>query len=437
MRDAREPYLRHATHYLTVCQEASALFQREGVAPSLAQEAVRRDFPQIMQAHEWACKLLQTDTEALRLCLLYPVHLDTLLFEVFSIKEQIRWLTVGAQAAQNLNDKPRFCELLAHCGDVHRGQGELDRARKLLERSLTVARELASPKHEALALTFLGQLYHQTAEGRRAIDCLERSLGCLAFLKQLPDPDVRGDRDHATIELRALRELAILYSWSGRHSRARRLARRALKVVRKSLPSVFEGEAVLNLGAVYLQSITFSRSLVKQFGDILLFYLGCGLVYRARWYVNRALDLARQSGFPSFELVCLSQLGTQSCCVMQFQKAIEHFEGALKLSHDLGNSDGAASALQSLGLVYDSLRQHARAITYFEQSIAISHAQGDSLSEGVTRHNLALALNAVGRADLAAEHEQAGGQVLAGIGLPARTSWKLRLIDRLTRKDPS
>jgi len=55
----------------------------------------------------------------------------------------------------------------------------------------------------------------------------------------------------------------------------------------------------------------------------------------------------------------------------QYAKAIEYFEQALAIAHDIGDRQGEGNVLGNLGIAYRSMGQHTTAIEYYEQAIAV------------------------------------------------------------------
>ena len=141
------------------------------------------------------------------------------------------------------------------------------------------------------------------------------------------------------------------------------------------------------------------------------------------WAVNEYLDIrgywtewvtalkagihaARQQNERHDESVHLSSLGLAYTNLGQVDKAIEYYEQALTIAHEIGDRFSEGSQLGNLGLAYADLGQVAQAIEYYEQALAIDREIGDRRGEGSQLGNLGLAYADLGQVDKAIEYHQ-------------------------------
>jgi tetratricopeptide (TPR) repeat protein len=102
----------------------------------------------------------------------------------------------------------------------------------------------------------------------------------------------------------------------------------------------------------------------------------------------RDLVHARENGYRSSELTALISLGqvytSISCC----GKAIDCYEQALSLAHQLNDCQKEALAAANLGVLYGSVRYFTKAINYYEQAIQLYQQTPDNLNTAVALINL-------------------------------------------------
>jgi tetratricopeptide (TPR) repeat protein len=81
----------------------------------------------------------------------------------------------------------------------------------------------------------------------------------------------------------------------------------------------------------------------------------------------------------------------------------------VRLSEDVGNLNGLAQSLDTLGTVHRSQGQHQEGLAHYRRSLSISERLGSRPEQALTLRNIGEALRALGRID------------------EARTSWRAAL----------
>ncbi|NQE38608.1 tetratricopeptide repeat protein [Microcoleus asticus] len=86
---------------------------------------------------------------------------------------------------------------------------------------------------------------------------------------------------------------------------------------------------------------------------------------------EKALTIYREIGNRQGEANSLGSLGNAYLFLGQFHRAIEFHQQSLKIKREIGNRQGEANSLGGLGSAYDSLGQFHRAIEFHQQSLEI------------------------------------------------------------------
>jgi tetratricopeptide (TPR) repeat protein len=103
---------------------------------------------------------------------------------------------------------------------------------------------------------------------------------------------------------------------------------------------------------------------------------------RAIDYYQQALPIFHQVGDHNGEAGALNNLGAVYDSLGQYQRAIDYYQRALPIFHQMGNHNGEAQVITHLGIAYAYLRQYQRAIDYFQRALPIYRQVGDRDNEG-------------------------------------------------------
>jgi tetratricopeptide (TPR) repeat protein len=111
---------------------------------------------------------------------------------------------------------------------------------------------------------------------------------------------------------------------------------------------------------------------------------------------------------PSLRAANLGSLGVAYQVMVQVERAIEFYEQALAISHELGDRRSEGVWLGDLGRAYRNLGQIEQAIRCSQEALAIAREIGDRRGEGFWHDRLGLAYRPLGQIERAIEfHEQA------------------------------
>jgi tetratricopeptide (TPR) repeat protein len=223
----------------------------------------------------------------------------------------------------------------------HRRRGHRHDEVTAWKAALEAAAHLSDPASRALARQYLGRIYAYLEQHEEASEQLRQAL---ALAEQHHDP---ANQAHARI----------LLSWAweqrGDGQRALEHATRALALYRTLGNPVWEGRALNQVGWY-----------AAHLGDY----------DRARELCEAALPLHRHR-YPDGEASTLDTLGYIDHRTGRYQQAVQHYQQALILCHELGDTYEAASTLDRLGHSHAALGHYGQARTVWREALDLCQAQ--------------------------------------------------------------
>jgi len=132
--------------------------------------------------------------------------------------------------------------------------------------------------------------------------------------------------------------------------------------------------------------------------------------------VQAGLEAARSDRAQYDESSFLNLLGLAYAALGQPGKAIEYYEQALKISHEIGNRRGEGNSLGNLGIAYKNLGKPRKAIEYHDLALIIAREIGDRRGEGAHLGSLGLAYAELGEMQKAIEQYKQGLDISREIG---------------------
>ncbi|MBP0026872.1 CHAT domain-containing tetratricopeptide repeat protein [Roseofilum sp. Guam] len=115
----------------------------------------------------------------------------------------------------------------------------------------------------------------------------------------------------------------------------------------------------------------------------------------ASW--EQALTLYREMGDRQGEANSLGSLGNAYHALGQVQRAITFHEQSLTLAREISDRQGEANSRGNLGLAYRVLGQYQRAINFYEQSLTLAREISDHQGETASLGNLGIAYESLGQ----------------------------------------
>ncbi|MEM9553626.1 MAG: CHAT domain-containing tetratricopeptide repeat protein [Acidobacteriota bacterium] len=247
-------------------------------------------------------------------------------------------------------------------------QGEWHRARRCYEELLPVAGAAGDRWLVVKLETSLGGVYANLGEPELAIGSYDRAL---ALARELG----RGD-DEATVS----NNLGALYRALGEPEEAIALYQRALESYRGRGDTYWQARTLNNLGYAFL---------------------ALGELDRAQAFLDEALTERRHAGDRRGEAITLRNLGRVAASRDHLTAAQSAFSQALTISRDLGDRRGEATGLLLLGSVLGRRGQVASARAQLDRALDLRRELGD-------RPGIAAVLLARGRTMLLAnDHGEA------------------------------
>jgi tetratricopeptide (TPR) repeat protein len=143
-------------------------------------------------------------------------------------------------------------------------------------------------------------------------------------------------------------------------------------------------------------------------GNLGTTYYSLGDYQKAIEYYEQALVIAHEIGNRRGEGAWLGNLGSAYRDLGQVEKAIEYYKQALVIAREIGDRSGEGADLANLGVAYSDLGQVEKAIKYYKQALVIAREIGDRSGEGADLANLGVAYSDLGQVQSAkAYHKQA------------------------------
>jgi tetratricopeptide (TPR) repeat protein len=193
-------------------------------------------------------------------------------------------------------------------------------------------------------------------------------------------------------------------------------ARRAIDYYQQALAIAREISAASTPGSPEWTAARGSEGI--QLGNLGNRYAELGDVQQAMDYYEQALTIFREisaastKGSPEWTAARrgegrnLSNLGNAYLTLGNARRAIDYYDQALAIAHEIGDRRGEGNRLGNLGSAYLALEDARRAIGYYEQALTIARETGDRRNEGIQLGNLGNAYAALGDARRAIDYYQ-------------------------------
>ena len=126
--------------------------------------------------------------------------------------------------------------------------------------------------------------------------------------------------------------------------------------------------------------------------------------------INDAATLMRLAGeldelaTPEAKTVAYGTRGVACYCTGDFPAALEHYNSALALYHELGNRSGVARVTGNIGNGYNITGNYPAALEHFNKALALFHELGDRRGVVISTGNIGNVYNNTGNYPAALEH---------------------------------
>jgi tetratricopeptide (TPR) repeat protein len=228
-----------ATYFRDVLVQTTELYKEGGdsILSGLALFDLERE--NIEAGHSWAASLIGKDKDATHLIKDYTltgIHIVNLRLP---LPERIIWLEQTLNATRLLKLKERECSALGNLGNAYSESGMHQKAIKLFQKQIILARKYSSRQGEGNAFGSLGAVYLELDQPQEAI---EFNLQYLKITQELGDHEGEG---------MALGNLGICYYDLGEYQKSIEFHKQSLLVFRKWGNYSGEARELRNLGNVY------------------------------------------------------------------------------------------------------------------------------------------------------------------------------------------
>jgi non-specific serine/threonine protein kinase len=290
------------------------------------------------------------------------------------------WLESSLAASHNAEPVLR-ARALFRAGTLAHRQGELVRARLLLEECRELMRDTDNVRMLAETLSQLGLIANAMSERVRAVALLTEAL---VLHRKVGHPITIGS---------ALQHLGAVMRDAGEYNEARALFTEGLEEFERANFHQGAGIALCDLALVARRE---------------------GVVDQGRTYAERSLEIARRHGLRYLEAYAKVALGELALSGSEPERAAATFGEALAIARDLGATEFAALALEGLAVVEVSDGRPARAVTLAAAAGRLRESTNDMLP-AVEREQLEarLELARVALGTNAAAEATAAGRVMS------------------------
>ena len=233
--------------------------------------------------------------------------------------------------------------------------GKYTKAKKYLQKALTIITEIGNKRGEATCSIHLGNVLHSVGEYAKAEKYLQKALTITTEI---------GNKDgEATCYIL----LENVFNSVGEYTKAEDSLQEALKINTKIGNKHGEAMCYVHLGGFF--------NIVEEYA-------------KAKEYFQKAFTIITETGDKHGEATCYQSLGTLFRSVGEYANAEEYLKKALTIDTEIGNKKGEAVSYGHLGVLCFTIGEHAKAEEYFRKSIQISKDTGDIEGQFKTHLNL-------------------------------------------------
>lgn len=321
--------LHHASHYLNIARQASALYKQGGDHILAGLRLFDLHWPHIRQGQAWASAQPETDQRAIRLCNEYPAAITSIRSLRLHPEQQIAWLQTALTVARLTGNKEYQGYHMGSLGNAYRALGQVDKAIEHYQQALLISREIGNRRGEGGLLGNLGNAYRNLDQVDQAIDNYQQALVIARAIGNRLDEGMW------------LRNLGNAYRAIGQVDKAIKHNQQALLITREIGDRRGEADALGNLGLAY-------RAL--------------GQLDQAIDHYQQALLIYSEIGDRRGEGQDLGSLGNAYSALGQVDQAIEHYQQALLIAREVGDRRGEGLRLGNLASTYENQGDLPRAV---------------------------------------------------------------------------
>jgi CHAT domain-containing protein/Tfp pilus assembly protein PilF len=140
-------------------------------------------------------------------------------------------------------------------------------------------------------------------------------------------------------------------------------------------------------------------------------YIDLGQYQKAMDYYKQALRITRGVGDKKVEATILNNISGIYFRLKQKKQTLHYLKQSLSIEKEIGNKRGAAITLNNIGMLYYSLSQNQQALDYYKKSLKIRKELGDRQGEATTLNNIGGIYNSSGEKQTAIGYYQKALQI--------------------------
>ena len=313
--------------------------------PVIKQRQKKEDIQSLIEAHYHACMAKEYETAA-SIIITENIEKD---LDVWGNYSTLVEIYNSLLPEDHFKDKPLLnyeihSTILLKLGNIYIYVGEVEKAIKYLQASLSIFQDINDKRGQAGALGKLGNAFNSLGDVNRAIRFYEDAI---EISKKITD------KQNESVWIA---ELGNVYHHLGNVEKAIVCYQNAIKISQEIGDKINEGCYLGNLGNAYI-----------DFGNL----------EKSIEYHQKSLKISREIGDKHNEGNWLGNLGLAYHYLNNHKKAIEYYQDAIKISREIGNKGGEGVWIGNLGLVYISCLDTKKGIKYCDKSLRISQEIGD------------------------------------------------------------
>ena len=241
-------------------------------------------------------------------------------------------------------DDRRYARALANLGAVYRMRGELDKAARRLEETLTIFEAKADPFPKGTVRNSLGLIYDAQGDYRSAMKVY---LEALAIFESV---------DHPGAQAVVLNNIGRVYQAQRDQARAIRYYQRYRQISEQLGQTSGVANALNNIGTVYSET---------------------GELDSAEYYLKESVRMKEEVDITNNLASSLNNLGKVANLKGKYREAIDYNQRALALARQYQDKKDEAFCLLELGKSYEGEMNPAAARPYYQQARTLAKSMGD------------------------------------------------------------
>jgi len=277
-------------------------------------------------------------------------------------------------------------------------KGQAEEALKILNRALTIFRELKARGGEGNSLNYIGEVYLTQGKYDKAMEYFQQALVIFTETAKLPD----GEPAYEGYTIQYIGEV---YDKKGQYEQALKTYQQALDIFRKlSYSSKGDRDSLrtseyltLNaIGAIYFRLGEYRKALISY---------------------QESLPIHREKSSYIGEAQTLNNMGVIYANLSQYAQALDYYQQALVIVRKLKVYRGdEAAILNNIAALYFSLGQYPQALNFAQQASEIYQKLPSGQSTGVNTKEIELLYESLGKSSLNPTFISKGLAVRAGVG---------------------